>query len=184
MATSAETQIMLAFKDNGMNDTVASLAVAQAKVESQNFTSKVFRTDNNAFGYKYVGQLGASQGLPVPSSETENGNPKYYAHYDTVYKSGDEMARWLIRNVPNYNTITTPLEYASALENSKIGSYFSEPASVYASDMLGFYQPINVTPADVILYSGKYLNKTTLFIALGVGVVGTIILYLVYRKKM
>ncbi len=183
MATYNETQIITAFTDYGINSNVASLAVAQAKVESANFTSYVFNVDNNAFGYKYVGQLGATQGSPVPNSETEDGNPKYYAHYPNIYGSAVEMAKWLIRNVPNYENLMTPEDYANALANGKVGAYFGEPASAYATDMSTYFTPIQLTAFDKILFSGKYLNKNLMYAILGLAVVGSVVLYFVERGK-
>lgn len=66
--------------------------VAQAKLESANFTSKVYKADNNMFGMKFVGREGTTRGLQAP--EFDNGNPTYYAHYVNDAASLRDLLVW------------------------------------------------------------------------------------------
>jgi len=50
----------------GFNPTSAKLVVAQAKHETCNYTSNVFKKNNNLFGMKFVGQPLAKRGTPAP----------------------------------------------------------------------------------------------------------------------
>lgn len=136
-----EQDIAKAALDNGLSNQLANLMVAQAKVETGNFTSAVFSTCNNAYGYIYVGQKNATT---CGRKQASNDGGANYAAYNSVYDSADEVAKWIIRNVPNYNNINTIEDYANALKNSKVGAYFSEPASNYAASMAIYYKNIAV----------------------------------------
>ena len=54
---------------NGFSPTSAKLIVGQARFESANYTSAVFRANNNTSGMKYIGQPLASRGTLAPMSE-------------------------------------------------------------------------------------------------------------------
>jgi len=98
-------------------DPLAKLMTSQAQLESANFTSRVFKTNNNAFGYKYVQQKIATQGLPAPKNEGG-----YYANYKTVSDSALELANYVKRRLkekrfPPLETITSARQYADLLTN-------------------------------------------------------------------
>ena len=98
-------------------DPLAKLMTAQAQLESANFTSRVFLTNKNAFGYKYLKQKIASQGLPAPKNEGG-----YYANYKTVSDSALELANYVKRRLkekrfPPLETITSARQYANLLKD-------------------------------------------------------------------
>lgn len=141
MTTQHEQAIARAAQDAGFNSSLTNLLVAQAKVETGNFSSAVFNTCNNAYGYIFVGQKNATACSRKQGSNDGGAN---YAAYNNVYDSATEVCNWIKRNVPNYNSITTTAQYATALKNSKVGSYFSEPASNYAASLAIYYKNIVV----------------------------------------
>lgn len=57
----------------GFNPTVAKLIVAQARYESNNYGSNVFKCNNNMYGMKYVGQSLATRGTLAPANEVSIG---------------------------------------------------------------------------------------------------------------
>ena len=61
----------------GFNPTAAKLIVAQARFESADYTSNVFKANNNTSGIKFISQANAVQGTLSPE-----GN--YYAKFNTV----------------------------------------------------------------------------------------------------
>ena len=62
---------------NGFNPIAAKLIVAQARFESADYTSNVFKQNNNTSGIKFIGQPNAVQGTLSPE-----GN--YYAKFNTI----------------------------------------------------------------------------------------------------
>jgi len=97
---------------------LANLAVAQSQQESgQNWNSiEATSSDNNVFGYNYVGQTtgGITQGRPQPGGG-------YYAAYPNVTDSGAEIGRYLNRHYSDFSTVTDPTSYVNALAKN---SYF------------------------------------------------------------
>ena len=63
----------------GFSPQAAKLVVAQARFESADYTSNVFKNNNNTSGIKYIGsrQKNAQQGTLSPEGD-------YYAKFDTV----------------------------------------------------------------------------------------------------
>lgn len=116
----------------GLPVTLANLVTAQARHESANFTSDLFRDDNNAFGYDYTGnanQLG-------PSMRSHGGS--FYAKYATIENSVDEVVDWIYRRVregkfpANLEMIQSPNDYATLLKNA---GYYEDNVSNYQNGL-------------------------------------------------
>lgn len=126
-----EREIWQALKGEGLPDNVCNLVTAQSKHESGNYTSRVFLKNNNCFGYKFVGQRWATQGLKSPEGD-------FYAHYDSPADSAREIARWIKRRQNSglfprdLDTITGPEEYAHLL---KACGYFGDSVENYTKGL-------------------------------------------------
>lgn len=116
----------------GLPVALSNLVTAQARHESANFTSPLFLSDNNAFGYDYTGnanQVG-------PSLRSHGGN--YYAKYSSLENSVDEIVDWIYRRAregkfpANLATIQSPNDYATLLKNSK---YFEDDVTNYQNGL-------------------------------------------------
>jgi LPXTG-motif cell wall-anchored protein len=85
--------------EQGFNPTAAKLIAAQARFESADYTSAVFRANNNTSGIKYIGssQINAQRGSLAPANERTCGggcNGDYYAKFDTIQDSiNDKIVR-------------------------------------------------------------------------------------------
>ena len=83
----------------GFNPIAAKLIVAQARFESADYTSSVFKSNNNTSGIKYIGasQINAQRGTPTPSKERTCNlecNRDYYARFNTVQDAiNDKVVR-------------------------------------------------------------------------------------------
>jgi len=122
---------------------LAKIVTAQSQFESGNYKSKVFLTDNNAFGYKYVGQKIATQGIPSPASEGDN-----YAHYNSVQDSAIEIANWLKRRVkekklPGLEQITTPAQYSKLI---KAAGYYGASENTYTKGITKIFNSLKINP--------------------------------------
>jgi hypothetical protein len=60
-------------KKNGFTDTAARLVVAQARLESSDYTSRVFNNNLNTSGMKFIGQPLAIRGTLAPYNERSSG---------------------------------------------------------------------------------------------------------------
>lgn len=83
----------------GFNPIASKLIVAQARFESADYTSSVFKGNNNTSGIKYIGasQINAQRGTPAPSNERTCNlecNRDYYARFNTVQDAiNDKVVR-------------------------------------------------------------------------------------------
>ena len=160
--------------EQGFNPTAAKLIVAQARFESADYTSNVFKTDNNTSGIKYIGsrQINASRGLLSPEGD-------YYAHFDTIQDCiNDKIVR--LYNIKmggvtpqQLKDSTDATEFANLLKQR---GYYGSSASEYASGMRTKLFKINI-----LEFYTK--NKT----AVNFAVVGLVLIgltgYFYYLKK-
>ena len=158
-----DTIIFNKAKQRGLPDLVAKNLVAQARYESNDYKSNVFKQNNNLFGYKYVGQANATAGTPAPRSEWTNSNvTQYYAKYKSVEDSANEVINWLYRRENEgkfkVSDLITADKYAAAL---KSGGYYGQTAYEYAQGLLAKYKNILISAATGVsvfsLIVGLYL---------------------------
>lgn len=118
----------------GLPSALSNLVVAQARHETADFTSNVFRNCKNFFGYKYVGQSGAASCTQAP----EGGS---YAIYPELAGSVNELIAWIRRRQndgtfpKDLSTITTAAQYAQLLKGA---GYYGDPVAVYAAGLRRF----------------------------------------------
>ena len=137
--------IYTTLKEYRFPDQLSKLIVAQAKHESANYTSKVFKENNNLFGYKFVGQSLASKGTKAPANEGD-----YYAKYKSVKDSVLELIKWIQRRQKenkfpaDLSTITTPGQYAQLLKQS---GYYGDKVTTYTNALTKWLKTVSVTAA-------------------------------------
>ena len=143
---------------NGFNPMAAKLIVAQARFESADYTSNVFKQNNNTSGIKFVGQPNAVQGTLSPE-----GN--YYAKFNTIQNAiNDKIAR--IYNLTmkgvtpqQLKDSTDAIDFANKLKQR---GYFGSSASEYASGLKAKLLRINVL---------EFVTKNKIPLTLGIGVI-------------
>jgi uncharacterized FlgJ-related protein len=124
----------------GFNPMAAKLIAAQARFESNDYTSYVFNKNNNTSGIKYIGQPNAVRGTLSPEGD-------YYAHFDTIQDSvNDKIVRLYnitMRGVTpkQLKDSTDANEFANLLKQR---GYYTSPASEYASGLRAKLLKINV----------------------------------------
>jgi len=123
----------------GFNSNVAKYIVAQARLESSDYTSDVFKNNNNMYGMKFVKQPLATRGTLAPPSERSqsclNSNvckdSDHYAKYKTPIDSPKDVIQRLYKNERNgvgfneLNNSKTHEDFASLLK--KRGYYGGTP---------------------------------------------------------
>lgn len=172
---------------NGFTPTAAKLVVAQARFESADYTSNVFKNNLNTSGMKYIGQALATRGTLAPLSERsttcKNGgvcvNSDYYAKFQSVADSAkDKIER-------NYNKTlggVTPQQLKNAQSADEFAAllkkrnYYGAPQSQYATGLKAKLLKVN------ILQFVKKNPKTSAGIGLLVG--GLIVYYIFYVTKI
>jgi uncharacterized FlgJ-related protein len=143
---------------NGFNPIAAKLIVAQARFESADYTSNVFKQNNNTSGIKFIGQPNAVQGTLSPE-----GN--YYAKFNTIQDAlNDKIARLYnitMRGVTpqQLKDSTDAIDFANKLKQR---GYFGSTASDYANGLKAKLLRINVL---------EFVTKNKVPLTLGIGVI-------------
>jgi hypothetical protein len=125
--------------NKGVPSALAQLIVAQARHETNNFTSNLFRKYNNAFGYSYYAGSNYQIG---PGSVADNG--QQIAAYADPAQSTREMVDWLYRRYrqgrfPELETVTGPEQYAAALKDA---GYYGDTLANYSAGLRRWFAPI------------------------------------------
>lgn len=164
----------------GFNPVAAKLIAAQARFESADYTSNVFKNNNNTSGIKFVGQPNAVQGTLSPE-----GN--YYAKFNTIQDSiNDKIIR--IYNItmggisPNQlKSSNSADDFATKLKKRNyFGNYsYATPqgqkeASNYASGLKSKVLKINII---------AFVQKNKIAIGFGLILLGSGLWYYFKNKK-
>ena len=127
---SPENQIRQAVKGTRYSP-LLPLIVAQAKHETGNFSSNIFREANNAFG----------MGVPAFRKSLRNGSftnkkGEVFSKYETVFDSAKDLLLWFDSQKfpvvnPSGNTLDV-FEYAAALRNRR---YYTDSFENYVNGL-------------------------------------------------
>lgn len=171
---SIDQQIYDAAISRGFTPISAKLIVAQARHETGNYTSNIFKLNNNLFGMKYVKQPLATKGSASPKSEGD-----FYARYSSV---GDSVKDLIDRNYALSRGGVSPDQLKSASDSLdfatklKARGYYGDTISNYANGLKSALLRINV-----IEFVQK--NKGKLIILGGGLILIGLSLYLYNRNK-
>lgn len=106
----------------GFNPVIAKYVTAQAAHESANFTSFIFKNNNNCFGMKYAGQALATE---------KNG----YANYKSIEDCIQDYKNYYLRR--KFVTFDTASTFVEALKRV---NYFEAPIEEYKAGVTYFYK--------------------------------------------
>lgn len=134
-------RIICAATNHGVPFHVCQFIASQGRLETGNFTSSLFKDDNNCFGMKipvkrktpYIAgpaTLGKVKNAPPKSEGTTN-----YARYLTIEDSVGDLVNWLQYNKVDYTKIKTPTDYANFLKKK---GFFGITAKAYAKQLIAY----------------------------------------------
>jgi uncharacterized FlgJ-related protein len=148
----------------GFSPTAAKLIVAQARVESADYTSSVFAKNNNLFGMKFINQPLATKGSPAPKSEGD-----FYAKYRTPAESTKDLVGRLYKTTrkgvgfEQLKNVKDSTEFANKLKQR---DYFGITAEQYGKALQSKLNKIALSEV-VQKHKGKVFIG---FLVLGVGI--------------
>lgn len=174
----------------GFTPTAAKFVVGQARFESANYTSPVFKANNNTSGMKFIGQPLATRGTLAPMSERSatcrSGgtcvNSDHYAKFASVQDSAtDKIVRLYSKTMggvtpAQLKNAKTPEEFARLLKKrSYYGpSAYGTPAAEKEIAQYAGGIKLLMLRAQIVEFVGK--NKNGLLIGILL-VAGAIYLY-------
>lgn len=179
----------------GFSPTAAKLIVGQARFESANYTSAVFKANNNTSGMKFIGQPLATRGSLAPKSERSatcrSGgtcvNSDHYAKFASVQDSAtDKIVRLYSKTMggvtpEQLKNVKTADEFARLLKKRKYygpSAYGTPAAEKEIREYAGGIK-ILMLRAQIVEYVQKNKSKIGVGVAL-VLLAGAIYLY---KKK-
>lgn len=145
----------------GFMDQAARFIVAQARLESADYTSNVFKNNNNMYGMKYVAQALATRGTLAPLSERSASckaggackNSDHYAKYATPADSAKDVINRLYQKTlrgimpAQLKTASTPDVFADLLKKR---GYYGVTVEQYAKGLKAKLKKINIVPIQTL----------------------------------
>lgn len=180
--TALDQQIFNTARTLGFSPVAAKFVVAQARYESADYSSNVFKKNNNLFGMKYAGQPLATKGTPAPKSEQACNlqcNGDFYSAYASPAKAIEDLITRnykLTRGGVSFEQLanaTTPEQYAQMLKARK---YYGVTAEQYARGLRAKLLRIRVMEF-------VEQNKTMLIFGAGLVLLGAGLLVLSKNRK-
>lgn len=157
-------------EDGVLPGAMIPLAIAQCRLESNNYTSNVFKTCNNLNGYK-TPQQGPTAWQIAPCIQSPEGD--YYGKYSSVEDSAHELSGWWQRrrdqNGIDLTTITSYNDYAKMAWTFQ---WFTSSPTLYAVRLQAVGALVSIQ-ADTGVNTQGYSN-TTLAIAGGIAALALI----------
>jgi flagellum-specific peptidoglycan hydrolase FlgJ len=156
-----DQQIYLMALANGYTDLSARLIVAQARLESADYTSNVYKNNLNAYGMKFVGQALATRGTLAPKSERTKDcieknictNINFYAKYQNASDSAKDVIVRLYGKTlkgitpAQLKNAKSPIEFATLLKQR---AYFGVTATQYANGLSSKLKKIKIQPVQTL----------------------------------
>lgn len=128
LITSKHIDTILNTLNGVVSDDIARYAASQAAFETANFSSDIFKQNNNMFGMKFAGQLNA------------DGEKNGYADYKDYEHSIVDWAAWWLQKrnylFPLPYQINNLFDYVQFLQNH---SYFEADLNTYYNGCLVYY---------------------------------------------
>jgi hypothetical protein len=184
----------------GFSPTSAKLIVAQARLESANYSSNVFNNNNNMYGMKFVGQPLATRGTLAPQSERsdscKNGGTcvdrDYYAKYQSPSDSAKDVIQRLYKKTRNgigfneLKDVKDAQEFANKLKTRNYFGFYDITTSEGQSEANKYALGLNarLLLVNVIDFYRKNEKKVN-YALFGLVLIGiTTLSYWFYKKKM
>jgi hypothetical protein len=172
-------------RKNGFSDISSRLIVAQARFESADYTSNVFKKNFNTSGMKFTGQPLATRGTLAPPSERSERcnkegvcvNGDYYAKFASVKDSArDKIERNFAKTMggvtpEQLKNVKTPEEFAKLLKQRK---YYQDSVDVYTRGLKNKLLRVQVV---------EFVNKNRNSLTLGLGLLILAASYYMYKSK-
>lgn len=123
-------------KSEGASDTFAKIVLSQFVHESGNFTSNVFRKNNNPLGMKVPSKRKSPYILGAGTSAPTNEGSTPYARFASLADATRDLFHWLRYNKIDFSKIYSPAEYASILKSK---GYYGDTEANYSNALSRFF---------------------------------------------
>lgn len=179
----------------GFKPNVAKFIVAQARLESSDYTSNVFRNNFNMYGMKYVGQPLASRGTLAPVSERSNScvlsnnckDSDYYAKYKSPKDSALDTIQRLYKRTRNgigFDELNNSVDAQDFANKLKQRDYYGGTAEQYGSFILAKLKRISIVERTIKEIKKAYDYTKKNYVTIGIALIlSSAIAYWYYKSK-
>jgi hypothetical protein len=187
----------------GFSPIASKLIVAQARFESANYGSNVFKNNNNMYGMKFIGQDKqplATRGTLAPPNERSDScrsggtcvDRDFYAKYNTPTDSAKDVLQRLYKKTRNgigfneLRDVKDAQEFANKLKTRNYFGFHNINTPEGQKEANGYALGLNARLLLVNVIEFYQSNKKKInYTLMGVLLLGvTTLSYLYYKKKM
>ena len=150
------------FISEGVNSETAKILVAQMMHESKNFTSNVFKTDNNPMGMKVPK---TRETLAIGPGKTKapgkNGDIGSYAKFNSLEDAAKDLLLWHKANKIDINNYNTPELYSEVLRSKNYMGQTEQAKNIYIAGLRNNLKTIKLDDgAKIDPITGKPVGPT------------------------
>jgi hypothetical protein len=181
----------------GFTPTAAKLVVAQARLESADYTSNVFKNNNNTSGMKFIGQPLATRGTLAPVNERsstcraggECRNSDHYAKFSSVADSAaDKINRLYTKTMggvtpDQLKNVKTADEFAALLKRRSYYGFHSYSTEQGKKEAAGYAAGLKAKLLRLQVVEFVRENKGKIGIVIAVAAAVSLYLYFKLGKK-
>jgi hypothetical protein len=163
----------------GFNPIAAKFIIGQARFESADYTSFVFRLNNNTSGIKFIGQPHAQKGTLSPEGD-------YYAKFDTIQDAiNDKIVRLYNINMrgvtpKQLKDSTSADDFARLLKQRGYYGNTAYGTPQAEKDIANYANGINAKIKKLGTFFFENKNKSLIIVA---SLIGLFLLIKYYKKK-
>jgi hypothetical protein len=179
----------------GFKPNVAKYIVAQARLESADYTSNVFLNNFNMYGMKYVGQPLASRGTLAPIRERSDScvtsnicnDSDYYAKYKSPKDSALDTIQRLYKKTRKgigFDELNNSVDAQDFANKLKQRDYYGANPEDYGNFILAKLRRISIVEKTIEEVKKVYGFTKKNYIVIGIGLlITTAIAYWYYKNK-
>lgn len=150
------------FISEGVNSETAKILVAQMMHESKNFTSNVFKTDNNPMGMKVPK---TRETLAIGPGKTKapgkNGDIGSYAKFNSLEDAAKDLLLWHKANKIDINNYNTPELYSEVLRSKNYMGQTEQAKNIYIAGLRNNLKTIKLDDGgEIDPITGKPVGPT------------------------
>ena len=178
----------------GFKPNVAKFIVAQARLESADYTSNVFQNNFNMYGMKYVGQQLATRGTLAPYNERsatcQNGgeckDSNYYAKYKFPKDSALDTIQRLYKRTRNgigFEELNNSVDVNDFAQKLKDRGYYGGTPASYGAMIISKLKRISIVEKTIKEIKKAYTYTKKNYVTIGILLIVTSGFAYWYHKK-
>jgi len=136
--------VLQAAVNEGATNAFAQLVLTQMMHESADFTSNVYKRNNNPMGMKVPRLRKSPYILGAGTKAPTNEGPTPYARFASLTDAVKDLFHWLRYNKIKFNEISTISQYVAALKSKSYFGNSDSGAKIYVAGLINNFRKLGV----------------------------------------